>query len=745
MTQISSNTLTYDQIYVKIKNFFTKEINKYFGTNQDRLEEYNKLVSELYESIGGPSTKLDLFIKGEPPVSDKFNSFSKDVAADFALVAKQLDYLNAKTINAYNLFSQEIESEKKYLERIASKAKVLQMYSQAPAEDIIYVGDSFDNQDQVDITKVAIGLNPLVDNGSFTLPIFNSRPWYPKTITINNSKSNGFLGDNHEVKKSLNADGSESYSYLYKSNKTLSSLSVISDENPLTYFEYEGLNVDKQSNSSVDQNLLSTEEFCYLSNRKVTPTLPDGSFVDWSNFDLSSNLKLSLIFECGSPTLANSLTITPYFGSSNLIKVTSVVATLQDGSLSEVLTSPIYIGSSFAPFNLDIAKSYFYNKATIKFSEVRALKFEVLFEQESYQDIDIFHAYWKPNYQSSNIVESPFNGLSRFNPGALSKDLYELIEYDKYSLVPEITIPNYFKDKENLSKVSRVRLKKRPEVFSGYVISFNAYVGSNTKSKKMYFYNFNLSTAEANDFGWVENLSEIFIDNNSGDLITAFGYAKYTKTAEELADDLVRLKSYLGFDPANLDSTKNTLTVVGPPSFSIRFEEPQIEYVTYSTVTQSLIYSVPITLNYELYKAKRKSIGLRDVSFFYEVYADRAEIVSTPYNFEYSVESLMISSESTIDNLFDDKMLLNYYVSLNDSNWIEISPIQLHSSGTAEILVLNQNIPLAYQIAGVAYLNYPTIPSDVKTVRVKIEMMKDRLSNVTPIVYSYKLIARIKK
>lgn len=731
MTQISSNTLTYDQIYLKVREYFSKEIRNQFTSNQQRIEEYKKLVSDIYETVGGPVTQFIPYIKGEPPISSKYNTFSRSVGSDFALVSKQLDYLNAKTVNAYNLFAQEIETEKNYLERISSKAKILQMYSQAPADDLVYLGDSFDNQDQVNVSLIPVGMNPNIENGSFTLPISRIKPWPARTIKINQLVSNGFLGNNHQVVKSMNSDETEVYEYVYKSNRTIASLSGIGDDNPLTYFEYDAINVDRSSNSVVDSSIISNDEFSYLSNRKVTSGKTEGELINWSSFDMSSPLKVSLIFECGSPTLANTFTILPYFGSSGLLKVTSVKATLQNGDITEVLSSPVYIGSSFSPLNLQIANNYFYNKATIRFSEIRALRFEVTIEQDTYQDIDILHAYWKPNYQTDQSVDSPFYGLSRFNPSSFSKDVYELIEYDKYSLVPQITSPNEFKDKDRISKVVRVKLKRKPVRYDAYAITLNSYVNGSTIPTKVYFYNF---VTGSNAFAWVADTASLF--EPSSDNVQIAGSPKYAVTAADLANDLASVNTYLASLP------NGTLTV-GFNTY--RFDTVAVEAVTYTAVTQAINYSVPITLQKELYKAKRKSIGIRDISFSHETYADAAEVVSTSYSFDTPVESLMISSETNIDNSYNDKMLLNYYISVNDSSWIQISPIQLSANGIAEVLVFNKNIPTNYQIPGVAYINYPEVPTEINSVKVKIQMFKDRNYNITPVVYSYKVIAKVRK
>ena len=740
MAQISANTLTYDQIYLKIREFYSKELQNQFVSNQQRLQEYKKLVTDLYESLGAPMTTFEPFINGEPPVSAKFNKYSQALGQDLAVISKQIDYLNAKIVNAFNLFNQEIDTEKKYFERVASKAKILQMYSQAPAEDITYIGDSFDNEDQVDVAKISLGLNSHIENGALTLPILRTRPWYVKVASIDTVESNGFLGNDHQVFKDINADQSEVYKYIYINNPGISSITAIPDSNALTYFEYEGLNVDRTSNSDADVNLVSEDEFSYLADKKVLPNKTEGTLVNWSNFNLDNPLKLSMIFQASASTLVNTLTISPYFGSMNLVKVTSIKATLRNGDIQEILAGPLYIGSSFTPLNLQVSELYYYNQAVLRFAEVYAQKFEITFEQDNYNDIEIHHAYWKPNYQVNTGSDSPFYGLSRFSPGALSRDAYELIEYDRYDLVPPVTTPNQFKNIDKISKTVKVRLKKKQETFEGYVITFDVSTSKFLVKTKNYFYNYNLFTNDVpNDFLWVSTLSDLFTPDQAA--VDNYGSPKYSLTEAELTDDLARVKSYLS---ANGNQLEGTISPGGPAAIYL-FSNVKIEKVNFRTTTQAVSYQVPLTLQRELYKAKRKAIGLRDVSFDYQVYSDRSEIVSIPYEFDTPVESLMISAESTVDNLFNNKIQINYYVSVNNSSWIQISPIQLSFSGVSEVLVFNKNIPTNYQIPGVAYLNYPEIATEITSIRVKIELIKDKSINVTPSVYSYKLIAKVKK
>lgn len=722
MTQVSANTLTYDQIYLKIRDFFVKDINKEYPSNQDKLEAYQNLLNDIQNSIGGMTSKFNPFIKGEPPTSKKINDFTKSMSADMTLISKQLDYLNAKIINAHNLFATEINTEKNYLERIASKAKVLQMYSKAPADNLVYIGDSFDNSDYVDITKVPIGLNPHIENGNFSLPIDTARPWVPRNVSIILSESNGFLGNDHSIIRQNDEVSNEPYKYFYKDNPSISSISAIVDGNPLTFFEYEGLNVDKNSNSAVDQTLLSENEFTYLSNKKVLSNVTEGELVNWSQFDMNETLKFGVSLDASTAYLANSITITPYFGGSRVVKVSAIKATKSNGDVVDLLSSPIYIGSTFAPLNNQMAGAYYYDKAIIKFSELKVLKFDIYFEQDSYETIDIGHSYWKPNYLSTqNNPQNPFYGLSRFNPDALSKNVYDSIEYDRYSIIPEITVPNQFKDMERPSKNVTVRLVKKPEINSTYIIVIKTEKNNDSNIKRNFYF-----------YGW--NGTNVRYTLNATDLLN--GGKTYATEADAITDLNQIISTYASFDPPNVDyfvSVYSKITEISIQKLDIPVRQNPVNY------------QVPIILQNETYSAQRKAIGIRDISINYEIYNNSATIVSKPFKFDRQVDALMLDVESTVDNTYSNLTEAKYYISVNDSAWIQISPIQLSSTSIPEVLIFNKNIPSEYRLPGVGYLNYPDVPTTINSVTVKIELYKNRSTNVTPIIYSYKLIAGVKQ
>lgn len=719
MTQLASSTLSYDQIFFKIRDFFSANNNKSFRTLEDQNSAYKKLIKEIYDNIGNQVSKYDPYIKGEPLSSRKANIFSKTYAEDLNIVGRQLDFLAAKAVSIFNLFSTELETEKKYLERVASKISVLQMYSGSPSNDLYYFGDSFDNMDKVDVSKIRENLMPLINNGICSLPIIRSRDLRSKITKL--TKTSGYLGNSHKVIRSLSSDQSESYRYIFEDTPNIGRISSISDSNPLSFVEFEVINVDK---SSLENSNYADWEFKFIDQNTSTADTSDFVLSDWSNFDISKSLQMSYTMEY-VPNKANSIDIVPYFGSNNLIKINRILATKKDGTTQELLADSIYIGSSVIPMSQSISKNYFFNHAVIKFSEIELFKIEVFFEQENYEQIDIGHIYWKPNYTS--VVDSPFYGLDRFNPESLSRDIYEEIEYDQSMLIPKSENPTQFKLNGSIAKIVPVRLRTKTTTSRFLVISFDKKLEpSDYSARKCYF------------SGWETDI------NNPND-----GF-KFAESISYEDGAVANVKSYTSSEEANADfsafrefisSLENGIITIGGFDYSI--SNISLEEVTFTNAGRNLNFNVPVISQRQILPAKRKSVGLRDISVFYETYANKAEIVSKSFVYDKPVESLMLSVNSSIDNSFSDKINLKYYISVSDGKWIPISPIQLDNQGIAEVIIFNKNISDSVKLPGVAYLNYPDVPNKIKNVMVKIEMFKNREINITPIIYSYELIAKV--
>jgi hypothetical protein len=106
----------------------------------------------------------------------------------------------------------------------------------------------------------------------------------------------------------------------------------------------------------------------------------------------------------------------------------------------------------------------------------------------------------------------------------------------------------------------------------------------------------------------------------------------------------------------------------------------------------------------------------------------------------------MLSIDSNIDEAMLKNISLLGYISVDGgNNWIQISPIQLDFSGIPEVLLFNQSVLSEYRLSGASYLTYPAVPREVKSILVKIKITKKNRLNFTPSIYSYQLIAKVKR
>lgn len=456
MTQLSPYTIVYDQIAKAVAVLYERWNKGQYITKEDLLKDFNNVLSELYNSVGMANTKIDQYIKGEPPSSKKFNSFITSIRDDINISTKQVDYLNAKVIETFNLMTSELESEKNYINRIFSKSKVLQMYSQSPADDVTYIGDSFDNTDYIDTTKYVDDSIPLIKNGQAILPIIKRNSWPATNVTIN--KSNGFIGNNHIAIRSENILDGDNYRYVWEDSASYADKRNIIDQNPLTIFEYEGLRV--RNDSLTDSR--STDEFCYIVDDETLIDSAKGSLVNWSNYDISNPLVLDFTISAPTSAKANNITITPFFGYSKVVSIDSVSLKMSDGTEKEILTEPIYVGLSPEFFNNQSSKNYFLNQATIYFEEQDVVEARIKLGQTQSSETDIIHTFWSTDYVEGKVGDnSPFYGSVRFNPKSIDEQTYSEVRFDQTAITPMLTKPNYFKAGKVNNKTISVSLVKK--------------------------------------------------------------------------------------------------------------------------------------------------------------------------------------------------------------------------------------------------------------------------------------------
>lgn len=743
MTQLSSNTVLYDQIISRVSGFISKYRDNQFADNHELLREYQNLVNQLNSDIGGPLTTLDLYIKGEPPISAKFNAFTKTFAQDINILAKQIDYLSANVVNIFNLFNSEIEQENKFVDRIKNKVKILQMYSSAPANDIFYFGSSFDSGDYINYSKIENkSLLPVVEAGALTLPVVSVSSWTPRQVTVDEENSNGIEGNNHAVYAVDNQDGN-TYRYFFSDVNDTRVRSNIIDNNPLKYYEYEQINIKNKPSDA------QPFEFKYLTAGQGSQST---QLFDWSTFS-SDPLKLTLEFISDVASNANFVKISPYFGNANYISkdiiVRKIEVTDEKNNVENILNqNPIYISSSFIPSSVDSAKNFYYKEANIKFSERKVKRFKIYFEQVESTPVKIQHLY----YQPLSDIDSPYKGQLRFNPFAPSTSSLAYpeipwstnVSFNLNAIIPELNSPNRLKIEAGASTIPvPVSLQREVPKKTGKTIQIsipnqpNRYINGN-------FFN-SFGSQEQGQFSGITN--------------PQFDATQYITTLPPNTDS--PLTTAVAIQDQNLYSELNNIiswflndVQISSSSKFQKFDFPEgtsfsvVDINSVDTRIDKFQRSVTLVRRYEVLEAERRSIGIRDISFGYEEYAERAEMISRQFDVSSEIEYLSLSSEVKYSGKINGEVssLIRYWVTVdNGVNWFELSPIENQFMLVPEVLAFNQNIDNTFKLPGVEYFNQPKVPASIKSFSLKMELTKPNGQNITPMVYSYKVGVKVRQ
>lgn len=405
---------------------------------------------------------------------------------------------------------------------------------------------------------------------------------------------------------------------------------------------------------------------------------------------------------------------------SSELKISSITAISQStNQIVELLSSPMYVGSSFVPQNVESQKNYYYNQAVIYFPEINTSEITVKFEQSVYSDVKIQHMYWKPHFNTG--FSSSLNTQNRFDPASLSSLGFKEVQYNYADLVPNILRPNALKDQSSLiTKKINITYKENLKT-NRYLVSFKRTNATLTPPAEQKYYYTNAPIGLQALARQQEMAAESNVD-------LAFQYENLVSA--EAA------KAYIETRVANSEWTSGN------------FRELTVETIKAELSPKSITASISLQRNFEIYSAKRFVIGLRSIDISYQAYASKAQIISKPFIFGYNVKNLTISSDSSLglQNSNSNISYIKYYVSLDDGKkWIQISPIENPFNGVPEILSFNENVGSFGKIRGVSYFNFPSIPANVKSIRVKIEIEKPKYENTTPIIHSYRIAGRVEQ
>jgi hypothetical protein len=808
MAQLSTDTLAYSQIISKVQKFVSDYSVLKNTSPKDYDKAYQKLLFEIHQSIGGVSAKNIFLNKGNVPSSNEFNEFIFNLTNDLNIVTNQFDTLSANYINTFNLFSNQLEAEKNSISRIRSKINVLEFYSKSSSNDITYYGDSFNDLSLVDSSKISTGYIPDISDGYATLAKQSSKNWKCAIRVVNENynesisdeisfvkPSNGLKG-NHFL---FHQDGNDN-PFLYEKDASIlrSNESAILDGSAATYFEYEAVNVLAVNDSNY-YNSRPEYEFEYFDN---------GKYINWAKFDTSKPLSLTIEFtnSAQSGDYINYISILPFFGydipgTNSLIKnvkVTSIKLfdSINNTTYELINGDPVTIGSDISSRNVDNYKNFFYNKGVFRFEEKKVNKIYITLEQAEFNDTLIKHAYWTPYEINSN---QKWNNQSRFNPNGVISSSPITTSWDKSTLVPEITNPAKYKTaaadmkqivisknetvstqlkyqikltsgqeayywyrrdpdlnvdlfctKANapyypnqdslLASIQRIRSENPPSAC--VLVDPTIDITKQLNSLKIRMQSIQISSGVATLTTLLDhNLSvgsKVYIRDRWGsiDILGTFTVSEILNSKEFKV-----ATSYSG-DLALTDISSNfglcLKSVASPTSSNLSIESSS------DPINKTSKVYLNLKRNFEYLKAKRASIGIRDISFGKETFKDSAEIVSKPFFIHGQLELLSLEVSEYIPQTESNRAGIKYYISVDGGNrWIQISPIERNFSGIPEILAFNQNLTDNSTVPQIAYYNEPEVPNPINSVILKAVIQKDRMVNSTPILYWYKLGARI--
>jgi len=518
------------------------------------------------------------------------------------------------------------------------------------------------------------------------------------------------LGNNHTA-YSLK-DKESIYKYSYEDNPSSGLLSNVIDNNPLTYFEYEAINIPK---TQILSRGAKEYEFFY-SYEEISGTSRTIKYKSWASHNEAEPLRLVLSIKSDRPAKANTLDIIPFWGTDQApavqLKITKIIAINQEAKEINLIAEPIYVGTSIVPVTTESSKNYFYDKVKLTFPEVTTSEIQIHMEQLDSFSVNVKHMYWKPLPSSGRL--SALNTQTRFDPSSLASLGFGEIQYNTADLVPVITKPNQYKNQSDLSVQQISVTYKDQEKSDVYLISFQRQSGSSLVK--------NYYTNSFTGFETQEKQQEKAASTNVD--------SAWKAESKEAAD---RIKLYI-----QEKITQGEWTASNFQNLNVETTKQTFNPKTYTT-------SINLKKEYEIYSAKRWAIGLRSIDIGYQTYQSSASFVSSTYEFSYNVKNLTISVDSKLDQtaIAQNEVLLKFYISLDEAkNWIRISPIENPNTGIPEILSFNEFVQTGQRIKGVGYYNQPAIPSETKRIKVKVEMFKPKYGNVTPVIYSYKLIGR---
>jgi len=154
----------------------------------------------------------------------------------------------------------------------------------------------------------------------------------------------------------------------------------------------------------------------------------------------------------------------------------------------------------------------------------------------------------------------------------------------------------------------------------------------------------------------------------------------------------------------------------------------------------------------------RYVIGIRDISVYRHTYQPTSEIISKPYTAPGPISHVMLYASEIIpkelmaitsgdDTVIDTSKaydFIKYYISIDGTNWYEVSPMQhepiSNSPFPPKIYEINSSANVEER-SSMINKGYIEAPSDVTSIRVKIVFSNGGKTDYTPLLQDYTIKA----
>lgn len=400
-----------------------KKLKQQYALIQNKDPETTAaLVAEAltkFASISGTAlTQYEPIELSEVPHSQKMNRLYSSVQSDLNLLEDQIDLLNASTIAAHNFIKTEILKAQRENLQLRNKLKVLEMYSNSDDDSLVFLGDSFNTEDQIDWTMSGSGKASILASGALALAVTGTKNAVSNGATIKIlTGSNGFTGNNQEITDPTVAyinpvTHEREYTFVSEAAR-YSNLAAVLDNKPNTWFEFEKYWVTasdraKAKNYNFKYAVTNDGSAAYLIDGRLVGT---DSKIDWADGIATGDaLRLNLEIDLKTAKKVNLLKLLPYGlkdNSNTPIKILTVKTSLDGNNWTILPLSNIWLSNS-----LDKQISQLTNEKVIVGSgawatdgtSIRYIRFEI--EQPRPINSYIGHLYYLPKDTVTTSVDT---------------------------------------------------------------------------------------------------------------------------------------------------------------------------------------------------------------------------------------------------------------------------------------------------------------------------------------------------